>query len=108
MTEETLEQQQAQLKRIITASRKYKKIFDANANVNKSKIAKAERDLLVLKGIANGDGLMAKLATKVHAALEAALTAAREKNENKLAKVVELHAEAEAEADRIDRAMRKE
>ncbi|WP_150285120.1 hypothetical protein [Rummeliibacillus sp. TYF-LIM-RU47] len=108
MAEETLEQQQAQLKKIITASRKYKKIYDTNANVNKSKIAKAERDLLVLKGIANGNGLMAKLATKVHAALEAALTAAKEKNENKLAKVAELHSAAEAEAERLEREMRKE
>ncbi|MGX9136158.1 hypothetical protein ACWV26_17720 [Rummeliibacillus sp. JY-2-4R] len=105
---ETIEQQQARLKKIIAAQRKYKKIYEANANVSRTKIAKAERDIMALESIIEGKGLLAKLAGLTLAALKAALTAAKEKNEEKLAKVAELHNAAEAEALRLEQQIKEE
>ena len=108
MTEETLEQQHAKLQRIIAAQRKYKKIHEKKAHLNKSKIAKAERDLVALKVIADEGGLLGKLAGLTHKTLAVALAAVKEKNEKKLAEIERLHAATEAEAERINLEIRKE
>lgn len=108
MTQETLEQQHTKLQRIIAAQRKYKKIHENKAQVNKSKIAKAERDLVALKAIADEGGLLGKLAGLTHKTLTVALAAVKEKNEGKLAEIERLHAATEAEAERLERDIRKE
>ncbi|WP_102693827.1 hypothetical protein [Rummeliibacillus pycnus] len=106
MTQEKINQQQ--LKKIIAAQRKYKKIYDNNANVSKKRIAKAERDILALQSIIKENGSLAKLAELTLAALWAALTAAKEENKLKLAEVEELHLAAAAEAERLEREIFRE
>lgn len=106
MTQDTINQQQ--LKKIIAAQRKYKKICENNANVSRKRVAKAERDISALESIIKGDGLLTKLAELTLAALRAALTAAKEENKLKLAEVEELHLATIAEAERLAREIIRE
>lgn len=100
--------EQQQLKKIVAAQRKYKKIHDADANVSKKMIKKVERDILALESIIKGNGLLAKLAERTLAALQAALTVAKEQNVEKLEEIEKLHLATIAEVERLEQEIIRE